>query len=508
MKTVRDLLFDNPRIDPNRPALASGATRMSFADLREAAAGVARALCADGVSKGDRVCVLVENVPEYIVSYFGILAIGAVYVPLNWRLHSTEHVLLMRNSEPKVLIASSAFRESISAASAGVPSLRRIVTVGETMAGETAFARWTSLPGDLPDDSIPTPESPAAIVYTSGTTSLPKGVLLTHDNIVVDLQNVSKYARPDHDCINVHVAPLYHQTLVHNIVHLAYGASILLIKKFDPREMMAQIEQARGTYIFLAPTMLYEMLDHPEISRFDLSSLRTVVYGAAPITGPRLRQAIEVLGTKLIQGYGLTEATSNVSYLDKEEHLIAEGSIGRGIPGVECRVVNDSGSDCKPGEVGEIIVRGPTVMKGYWREEEATAKTIIDGWLHSGDLARVDERGYMYIVDRKKDLVISGGVNIYPRDIEDVLSAHPDIAEAAAFGIPDGYWGEILVGAVIPRPGTSLDAAKLQAFCRTRLGGYQVPKKIEILSELPKNPSGKVLKRELRRMFAPPSVTT
>lgn len=503
MLTLRDVMFNNPAIDPDGPAVVAGDRRMSYRDLQEAVARVGAQLRAAGVNGGDRVAVLLETVPEYIVTYFAITTIGAIYVPLNWRLHASEHVVLMNNSRPKVLIASSVFAETIAATKAEVASVTHVVSVGDPVDGCIDFATWVNTPGKLPDDFLPTPDSGALIVYTSGTTGAPKGVLLTHGNVVIDIKNVYGYAQPNRQSVIVHVAPLYHQTFVHVLEHLAYGACVVLVKKFDVIDVLSTIQRVKGTYIFLAPTMVYEILDCPQLAQYDLSSLQTVIYGAAPITGARLRQAMQLLGKKLVQGYGLTEATSHASYLDKEEHLIAEGSIGRGIKGVEVRVVNAAGVDCAPGEIGEIIIRGPTVMKGYWEAQAATDATIIDGWLHSGDLAKVDERGYMYIVDRVKDLVISGGVNIYPHDIEEVLAEYSGVAESAVFGIPDAYWGEALVAAVVAKPGITLDAAAVQAFCRTRLGGYQVPKHIEIMTALPKNPSGKILKRELRKMFAP-----
>jgi acyl-CoA synthetase (AMP-forming)/AMP-acid ligase II len=501
MFTLRDVLFNNPHIKAESPAVTFGATTLTYGQLQDAVTRVARQLRSEGVQGGDRVSVLLENVPEYLISYFAITSIGAIYVPLNWRLHASEHVVLMNNAEPKVLIASSAFAESVSAARSGVPSLATIVTLGEALEGCEEFYAWSKDAESLPDDFIPSAEDGAVIVYTSGTTGLPKGALLTHGNVVFDLHNIAGYGKQTPSSTIVHVAPLYHQTCVHVLVHLMFGAHVVLLRKFDVADLLSTVQRFKGTYMFLAPTMLYEILDYPELSKFDLSSLQTIVYGAAPITGARLRKAIEVFGMKLVQGYGLTEATSHVAYLDKQEHLVAEGSIGRGIPGVESRVVNDDGKDVKPKEIGEIIVRGRTVMKEYWREPKATQETVVDGWLHSGDLAEVDERGFMYIVGRKKDLVISGGVNIYPRDIEEVLSEHKGIAEAAAFGVPDPYWGEALTAAVVPREGFALDPAEVQAFCREHLGGYQVPKRVEVVSTLPKNASGKILKRELRRIY-------
>lgn len=501
ISTIRDILFDNPKIDPDHIALISDHSRMTYQELRAAVARVATALCSEGVVVGDRVSVLLENVNEYVISYFAITSIGAIYVPLNWRLHPSEHVILMRNSEPKVAIISSAFAESVQAVLEDVPSLKRVVTVGKSLPGSVDFETWSSVAAELPAAQVPKPEDGAVIVYTSGTTGLPKGVLLSQQAVVFDIHNVAIYGKQTNESTVVHVSPFYHQTFVHVLVHLAFGGTAVLMKKFDPGAVMSVIEKNKATYIMLAPTMLYDLLDHPKRSEFDLSTLKTIVYGAAPITGARLRSAIDVLGQTLVNAYGLTEATSHVSYLSKEDHLAAEGSIGRGIRGIDVRIVDDDCNDVPAGGVGEIIVRGPTVMMEYWRAPETTAETIVNGWLHSGDLAKIDDRGFMYVVDRKKDLVISGGVNIYPRDIECVLAECPGVADAAAFGVPDPYWGEALAGAVVPKVGVELDPDFVQKFCRTRLGGYQVPKKIFVLTELPKNATGKILKRELRKRF-------
>jgi fatty-acyl-CoA synthase len=259
------------------------------------------------------------------------------------------------------------------------------------------------------------------------------------------------------------------------------------------------IEQERVTYFFAAPTALYQMMDHPDFPRRDHSSLQTISYGAASISKARLTEAAQIFGPILFHAYGMTETASHASALLQADHAIALGSIGKGIGECEIRVVDDTGKNCRAGEIGEIIARGPNVMKkGYWRRPDATAEMIRDGWLHTGDLARIDENGFVYVVDRKKDMVISGGVNIYPREIEDVIAAHPAVAEVAVYGTPDAHWGEALNAAVVLREGKSATEQDIVDFCRNRMGGYKVPKRIRFMTVLPKTASGKILKTELR----------
>jgi len=503
VRSLRDLLFANPRIDADRIAIVAGQRRISFGDLKRRVAAVAGALRREGVNPGDRVAVLLENKPEFVETYFAVTGIGAVFVPLNWRLHPNEHRVLMQDSEPKVLITDPSFGSTIQVARDDVPSIRRIVVVDDACNEAVRFADWSAETSEMPDDSSLGPETGAAILYTSGTTSRPKGVFLSHGNYLADISNVTAEIKPEQGDVNLQLSPLYHAACVHSLVHLASGATTVLEQRFDPRTALELIERERVTYFFAVPTMLYQIMDHPEFGRFDLSSLKTISYGAAAITGARLREALDAFGPKLIHAYGLTESTSHCSILRAEEHALAAGSIGRGLAGVEVRVVDSESRPCPPREVGEIIARGANVMMGYWRNPELTAETIVDGWLRTGDLGTTDERGFVYVVDRKKDLVISGGVNIYPREVEEVISTHPAVAEVATFGIPDELWGEALMAAIVVRSGASVSKEEIIEMCRSRLGGYKVPKRIELVAALPRNPSGKILKTELRKRFAP-----
>jgi long-chain acyl-CoA synthetase len=501
--TLREVLFDNPLIDPARTSVIAGGRRLRFADLRQGASAVAEALRRDGISRGDRVALLLKNCPEFLELFFGITAAGAVAVPLNTRLHPKEHARLLQDCEPRLLVASASFQASIDAIVANVPSLARAVLLEPGGGTYADYASWRGAGSGAAPAFGPAPGDDAAILYTSGTTSSPKGVVLSHHNYVSDLEHVGTEIQPTHDSVNLQLSPMYHAAFVHSLVHLAYGACTALNESFDVGATLERIESEAVTYFFAVPTMLYQILDHPRLREYDLGSLRLISYGAAAITGTRLREAIAAFGNdKLLHAYGLTESTSHSSVLHPAEHLTVPGSIGRGLHGVKLKLIRDDGSEVAAGEVGEITVKGDNVMKGYWRRPEETARTIVGGWLRTGDLGKRDAHGYVYVVDRKKDMVISGGVNIFPRESEEVLSAHPSIAEVAVFGVPDPLWGESLVAAVVLRGGCSATPESLLEFARAHLAGFKLPKDIRIVDALPKTASGKVQKTELRRNAA------
>jgi acyl-CoA synthetase (AMP-forming)/AMP-acid ligase II len=497
LRSLRDVVFGNPKVDPERNAIMFEGRWRSFGELQARVGAVGAALQRMGIARGDRVAVLLHNRPEFFESYYAVTSTGAIFVPLNWRLHASEHAALLADAEPKLLISASAYEPSFERLRREVPSLKQIVVVDDSV-GTNSYEAWIGSGKEMPDVSGLGHDTDAAILYTSGTTSRPKGVVLTHGNYLADIANVASVVQPDHTGVNLQISPLYHAACVHSFFHLAYGAATVLIEKFDAGEALRLIEQERATYFFAAPTALYQMIDHPEFARRDRSSLKAISYGAAGISRPRLEETAKAFGPILLHAYGMTECTSHASLLRSDDHAVALGSVGKGVGRCEIRVVSDRGEACRSDEIGEIVIRGPNVMRGYWRRPEATAEGIRGGWLHSGDLARADDNGYVYVVDRKKDMVISGGVNIYPREIEDVISAYPAVAEVAVYGVPDEHWGEALSAAVVLRAGMTAQPHDIVDFCRNRIGGYKVPKRIRIVSTLPRNASGKILKTELR----------
>lgn len=499
MLSLRDVLFHNPTIAPERNAVMFERRWRSFGELKARIGSLGAALKRKGIAGGDRVAVLLHNQPEFIESYFAVTGMGAIFVPLNWRLHPAEHAALLADAQPKLLIAGRAYEPSFERLLREVPSLGRIVVVDDA-GGADSYEAWIGRGGEMPDAVGLDRDTDAAILYTSGTTSRPKGVVLTHGNYLADFANVASVVQPDQNGVNLQISPLYHAACVHSFFHLAHGGGTVLIEKFDAGEALRMIERERASYFFAAPTALYQMMDHAEFAMRDRSSLKAISYGAAGISKARLEEASRAFGPILLHAYGMTETTSHASLLRSADHAVALGSIGKGLGGCEIRVVDGSGVTCSPGEIGEIVIRGPNVMKGYWKRPDATADAIREGWLHSGDLARTDENGFVYVVDRKKDMVISGGVNIYPREIEDVISGHPAVAEVAVYGTPDEHWGEALSAAVVLRAGLTVQPQEIVDFCRDRIGGYKVPKRIRIVAALPKNASGKILKTELRAM--------
>ncbi|MDR0476821.1 MAG: long-chain-fatty-acid--CoA ligase [Desulfobulbaceae bacterium] len=503
MQSLRDILFHNPKIVPERKAILFEERWHSFAELQARVGAVGAALKRAGVEHGDRVAVLLQNRPEFFETYFAITGIGAIFVPLNWRLHVAEHAVLLTDAEPKLLITERAYAPNLERLRQSVPSLTQIVVVDKDgSAAADSYEAWIAptqgMP--LPEAAGLDPDTDAAMLYTSGTTSRPKGVVLTHGNYLAEFADLASIVGVNENSLNLQISPLYHAACIHSFFHLAYGAATVLIDKFEAGEALRLIEKERVSYFFAAPTAIYQMMDIPDFARCDHSSLKAISYGAASISKTRLMEVGQAFGPILIHAYGMTETTSHASALLPADHAIALGSIGKGTNACEIRLVNLEGKVCRTDEIGEIIVRGPNVMKkGYWKRPDATAEAIRDGWLYTGDLAHYDENGFIYVVDRKKDMIISGGVNIYPREIEEVIAAHPAVAEVAAYGVPDEHWGEALAASVVLREGKTASAQEISDFCRGRIGGYKVPKLIKIIDALPKTATGKIRKIDLRK---------
>lgn len=494
------ILFDNPSAADSEMALVDERNSLTFATLRARIGRFAAGLRRLGVEPGDRIAVLLGNRTEYVEIYLSTAAIGAIVVPLNTRLSPQEHLLLMHDAEPKVLFAAAQGHATAAPAQASLPGLRTIVMVDEETSGDLIYETLIASAEPQARPIEVGPSDPAVILYTSGTTSGPKGAILTHGNLLANLRQYQAFVGIPRGSVNLQVSPLYHAANIFCFVHLLAGGTTVFIPKVTPEAILDAIETHRVTYMFTVPTVLYALLDSPDRSRHDISSLQTIQYGGAAIVGPRLEAALGAFGERLLHSFGMTETTSHASILGKAEHNTHPGSVGRPLPGVEMQIVDDGRRPLGPDEVGEVEVRGDNVTKGYWRNLPATAEALHEGWLATGDLGRRDAQGYYYIVGRKKDLIISGGVNIYPADIENVLAEHPAVAEVAVFGALDPHWGECVVAAVVPHEGQSIDPGDLSSFVRQKLGSFKAPKRIRVMTALPRNGAGKVLKRELRAM--------
>lgn len=493
-----DLLVRNAKLHPEVPALRFEGRAWTYRDLNARVNRLARAI-ARMAKPGDRVAFLSKNRPEVIELYFANAKAGTVTVPVNYRLTPAEAEYVLRQSDSRLLFAAPEFRAAADAAARAVPGLRVV-----------GLDQCDSLISKEPDAEPGVPVADTDVVwqmYTSGTTGRPKGAMLTHRNAVANLLSYLFEIPAERGDRFLVVTPLYHvAAVIFYLRCMAQAGTAVLHSDFVPAKVLCDIGEHRVNFTSLVPAMIQGLLDAPRIPEADLTSLKVISYGAAPMPAEVLRRALSTFPCKFVQGYGQTEALAVLSLLRPEDH-VADGppektkrlsSCGREIFGVTLRVVNEGGEEVRPGEVGEIIARGDSIMAGYYKMDEETALALRDGWLRTGDLATVDSGGYIFIVDRVKDMLISGGENIYPREIEEVLYAHPGVADAAVIGVPDEKWGEAVMAVVVARPGAAPSADDIVAHCRKRLAGFKVPKRVEFVKELPRNPSGKVLKRVLR----------
>jgi len=461
--------------------------------LDNASARVAAMLTSMGVGPGDRVGIMLPNVPYFPAVYYGVLRAGAVVVPMNVLLKAREVAYYLSDSGAEALFAWHGFMEAAEQGAAEADGDVEVipVTPGEIEGAIFAHSPLTEVAEVDGDDT-------AVILYTSGTTGKPKGAELTHRNLGQNVEAaVSLFELGVQDMIFAGL-PLFHsfgQTCTMNAA-VRSGAAITLLPRFDPAKALEILERDRCTVFEGVPTMYGALLYHPDRDSVDVSSLRVCASGGASMPVEVMRGFEEAFGCKVLEGYGLSE-TSPVASFNHPDRERKPGSIGTPIAGTEMKVVDDDGDEVAMGEIGEIVIKGHNVMKGYWRKPEATAESIKDGWFATGDMAKVDEDGYFYIVDRKKDLIIRGGYNVYPRDVEEVLYEHPAVREAAVVGIPDDDLGEEVGAAIALKPGESVDEETLRAFVKEQVAAYKYPRKIWFVDELPKGPTGKILKREI-----------
>jgi long-chain acyl-CoA synthetase len=490
------ILMASARDRGTRPALRHGARVLTYAELDRAARGVAASLRGRGVAPGDRVALQIPNVPEFTIAYFGILYAGGTVVPLNVLLSPPEVTYHLEDSGARLLIAHPLFGD---AARRGADDARvPVVWAAGTAGAESLDAMTRAEPIDA---LCPTAaDDTAVILYTSGTTGKPKGAELTHANLLLNCAVVVPHLVPlSPDDVALATLPLFHsfgQTCVQNAC-IATGASFSLLPRFTPEDALAAMQRDRVTLFQGVPTMYFAILHHPGAERYDLSSLRFCMTGGAPMPVEVMKAFEERYGVPVLEGYGLSE-TSPVASFNLLDRGRTAGTIGWPVWGVEMCIFDDRDRPRPDGEAGEIAIRGHNVMKGYWRRPEATAEAMRNGWFHTGDVGIRDSTGCYRIVDRKKDMIIRGGFNVYPREIEEVLYAHPDLVEAAVIGVPHERHGEEVKAIVAARPGATLTAEQVIAYCKERLAAYKYPRIVEFRESLPKGPTGKILKRELR----------
>lgn len=484
---------------PESIAVVIDDKKFTYSELNRRVNRLANALSAFGITGGDRVGVLMFNSNECMESVLALAKLGAVLVPLNYRLAPPELEYILNDSGVKLLVFSNelsylyeSFRENV-----GVE--RYVCIGGESVEPIEDYERLLARGSDSEPQLAPTGiDDPLIVMYTSGTTGRPKGAILTHGNALFASLNAIHHAGSSGGPALISV-PMFHVAgLTVQALPTIYRGNIIVFQRyFDPEHALQLIERERVKMSMLVPAILLFMSQVPSFNEYDLSSLEGVFIGGAPCPGSLLRTYLD-RNVPIRQGFGMTENSGSGTLLDTEDLERKFGSCGKPMMHCNARVWNENGQDAKPGEVGELMLRGPVVMKGYWNMPEQTHTSFTDGWFHTGDLAKVDEEGYFYIVERKKDMLITGGENVYPAEVEDVIIGHPKVGEVGVIGIPDDRWGESVCAVVVPLLGQTVTAEEIQGFCTGKLAKYKIPKSVVFVDELPRNPSGKILKRILR----------
>jgi acyl-CoA synthetase (AMP-forming)/AMP-acid ligase II len=486
----------------DEPAIKHGPEILTYQEFYDRALAIGGNLLARGMAPGDRVAFVLANSPRVLETIYGCFAAGLVVVPVNARLHPREIAYIVQNSGAKALVHGPQYNDGIRALADDFAGLAHRFCTGNGD-GSASYDVLLDPSGALPGHRDAKPEDPCWLFYTSGTTGRPKGATWTHRVVRAMLMN---YLADVHNIqpgeVVLHAAPMSHGSGIVALPAVARGAVQLILetKSFDPRVLFRTIQDERVSHVaFLAPTQIIRMLEEFVPGEYDLSSLKAVCYGGAPIYVEHLRRAIEAFGPVFAQIFGQGEAPAHADLLAAGDERI--GSAGTIRTDVEARAVDADGRELPPGEAGEIVVRGDVVMTGYWNNPEATAEAIRDGWLHTGDIGAFDERGYLFLLDRAKDMIISGGNNVYPREVEEVIVLHPAVANVVVLGIPDDYWGEAVHAVVVLKPDAQATAEEIIAHCGESLAGYKKPKAVDFVEELPVSGYGKVLRREVRERY-------
>ncbi|WP_406691122.1 long-chain-fatty-acid--CoA ligase [Saccharopolyspora sp. ID03-671] len=507
--TISDQIARHARKIPDEIALRHGEVSRSYAEFDERVTRLANALRDRGVRPGDRYAVATLNHLETIESYVAGSRIGAICVPINFRLVADEIAYHLNDSGAAAVITDTALADTVAKAREQAPDARSALVIGggDAGPGSVEFEEALATASAEHDELDVEQESPAFIMYTSGTTGRPKGAVLTHHNLLMHTFSLLVHnGVSEDDRVYLVGVPLFHIAGVSGMLGpLLRGGRIVLSSsgRFDPRETVEMLERERISGCFFVPAQWQAICSLPDIGERDLSALRRISWGAAPASTTLLRQIMETFPqAELSTVFGQTECSPVTTALRAEDALRKIGSVGTPMINVEVRIVDDEMNDVPRGEVGEIVYRGPTVMREYWNKPEETAEAFRGGWFHSGDLVRQDDDGYIYVVDRKKDMIISGGENIYCAEVEEALSGHPKVGEVALIGVPDQRWGETPLAVIAPRdPADPPTEDDIETWCRARLAGYKRPRQVRLVEQLPRNPSGKVLKTTLRAEY-------
>lgn len=485
--------------------------RWSYDEAHALTCRIAHGLIDAGLTKQTKGAVLAGNDPVAWMCVLGMWRAGLAWVPLNPRSSVEESVGLLQNFDAEVLFFQAAFGPMLDAIRVACPGLKHFVCIDAEVSGYPSLEAWLAgKPSTVPRVDFDMSDV-VAIMPTGGTTGIPKGVMQTHRNLGVSVSSslMNVHYAPGESIVNLAAAPMTHSAGFLSLSATARGGTVVILSKPDPGALLDAIEQHRVTEFFLPPTVIYRLLEMPGIEQRDFSSLRYFMYGAAPMSVDKLKKALAVFGPVMFQGYGQTEAPGAIAFMRPGDHYV-DGQVASGTRlsacGLPCAsnglaILDDQGDVLPPGESGEICVRGDLVMKGYYKQPDRTAEAIIDGWLHTGDVGHLDEQGFLHITDRKKDMIISGGFNVYPSEVEQVLWSHPSVQDCAVIGVPDETWGEAVKAVVELVPGGEVLPDELIAMCRQKLGPVKSPKSVDVVAQLPRSAVGKVLKKDIRARY-------
>jgi len=504
LRTLPAVVSTHAEQQPDVPAIMCAGRALDYAGLDRESSRIAHAALGDGLRPGDRVAYLGVESVEYYATMFACAKAGLVLVPINFRLAAPEVEHILRDSGSALLIVDDDLRPAIEPVAAELPGLR------VRGAAAADFAEWTSgHPGTVPRGVASGPEDPVVQLYTSGTTGLPKGVVLAQRSLFAIRDQLAgagldwiDWQAGDRSLIGI---PGFHVGGVWwSAQGFAAGITNVAMPRFDPAGAVALITELRITTVCVVPSMIRLLLGEPGADKAAFATVRKIVYGGSPISETLLTEALPVFDCDFAQIYGLTETGNTAVCLPPADHVSGSPRLraaGRPYPGVDCKIIDEAGAPLGPGEIGEVCLRTPARMVEYWGLPDATAATLVGGWIHTGDAGYLDEDGYVFIHDRIKDMILVGGENVYPNEIENVLTKHPGVADAAVIGIPDDAFGEAVLAFVAPRPGEEVRARDLLRFCQGRIAGFKVPSRFELVEKVPRNPSGKVLRRELRDRY-------
>jgi len=509
---LSDIFKRNAKRYPQKTGVVFRSKRFSFEEFNQRINSLANALISLGMQEQDKVAVILDNCHQYVELYCGVPKGGGVTVPLNTSLSPPEMAYIINNAEAKILVFGEKFAPTIDSIRSELSSVETLIGVGTSAHGAKDYEQIVAdSPSTEPEVNLEEDDI-AYLLYSSGTTGLPKGIMVTHRSMIESAVNYVLGCDLRHEDIGLAVTPLFWgaSPIIVFIPQFYVGGTVIITDDFSPETVLGLIQRERVSTSIMTPPMITAILEHPQLSNYDTSSLRHVWFGGVPMPLESLKSALKTIGNVFFQVYGMIELTP-LSMVVPDEQII-EGppdkvkrlaSCGRESPNVETRVVNDDGQDVAPGEVGEVIGRGDNMMKGYWRMPQATEEMLRDGYLHTGDLATVDEDGYIYLVGRKKDLITSGGRTIYPAEIEEVIYQHPDVIETAVIGVPDERLGESIKAVIMIRKEGKVTEAEIIKFCQQRLPEYAHPKSVAFVEQLPRNPAGKVLRKALQEKYQP-----